>query len=78
MGVSSIVPVEWKVVAHEIGHSKLSLFILDFGAMHDCISATCGNQCSASNAAQCSMTSACRPCGSSCSCEGQYSNLIVQ
>ena len=26
VGVSSIVPVEWKVVAHEIGHSK-SLYI---------------------------------------------------
>ncbi|KAL2913048.1 hypothetical protein HK105_207503 [Polyrhizophydium stewartii] len=31
-GVSSIVPVEWKVVAHEIGHN--------FGAYHDCMSST--------------------------------------
>jgi hypothetical protein len=32
-GVSSIVPVEWKVVAHEIGHN--------FGAIHDCTSQSC-------------------------------------
>ncbi|KAJ3066635.1 hypothetical protein HDU98_010067 [Podochytrium sp. JEL0797] len=31
--VSSIVPVEWKVVAHEVGHN--------FGAIHDCTAATC-------------------------------------
>lgn len=36
-GVSSVVPVEWKVVAHEIGHS--------FGAQHDCSSSGCNSQC---------------------------------
>ena len=37
-GVSSIVPVEWKVIAHEIGHN--------FGAIHDCTSSSCNSQCS--------------------------------
>ncbi|KAI8895235.1 Metallo-peptidase family M12-domain-containing protein [Globomyces pollinis-pini] len=32
-GVSSIVPIEWKVVVHEIGHN--------FGAQHDCSTSTC-------------------------------------
>ncbi|KAJ3177701.1 hypothetical protein HK101_010202 [Irineochytrium annulatum] len=40
--VSSVVPVEWKVVAHEVGHN--------FGAIHDCDAQTCGTtsccQCS--------------------------------
>jgi hypothetical protein len=58
-GVSSVVPVEWKVVAHEIGHN--------FGAIHDCTAQTCrscsGNTCNN-----------CRPCGtgSSCDCNGQF------
>jgi hypothetical protein len=39
-GVSAIVPVEWKVVAHEIGHN--------FGAVHDCTS-SCGTDCTACN-----------------------------
>lgn len=38
-GVSSIVPVEWKVVAHEIGHG--------FGAIHDCSSSGCSSSCRA-------------------------------
>ncbi|KAJ3326561.1 hypothetical protein HDU91_004611, partial [Kappamyces sp. JEL0680] len=36
-GVSSITPVEWKVVAHEIGHG--------FGAIHDCTSSFCTSAC---------------------------------
>ncbi|KAJ3388040.1 hypothetical protein HDU92_001648 [Lobulomyces angularis] len=36
-GVSSSVPVEWKVVAHEIGHN--------FGAIHDCMAETCPSNC---------------------------------
>jgi hypothetical protein len=37
-GVSAIVPVEWKVIAHEIGHN--------FGAIHDCTASICNNECS--------------------------------
>ncbi|KAH6592836.1 hypothetical protein BASA50_007886 [Batrachochytrium salamandrivorans] len=56
-GVSSIVPVEWKVVAHEIGHG--------FGAYHDCMSSTC--PCSGSSA-----SCQCTPCSPNCDCQGQF------
>jgi hypothetical protein len=49
-GVSAIVPVEWKVIAHEIGHN--------FGAIHDCTSQTCNNDCS--------------QCSPSCDCKSQF------
>ncbi|KAJ3195185.1 hypothetical protein HK101_000895 [Irineochytrium annulatum] len=52
-GVSSIVPVEGMVMAHEMGHN--------LGAMHDCDATACA-----------ASTLACRPCGNSCDCKGQY------
>ncbi|OAJ41886.1 hypothetical protein, variant 1 [Batrachochytrium dendrobatidis JEL423] len=56
-GVSSIVPVEWKVVAHEIGHN--------FGALHDCMSSTC--PCSGPTS-----SCQCTPCSPQCDCRGQF------
>ncbi|KAI8377741.1 Metallo-peptidase family M12-domain-containing protein [Radiomyces spectabilis] len=47
-GVSSIIPDEWKVVAHEIGHG--------FGAMHDCNSQLCS--CQGSTQCKCCPLSA--------------------
>ena len=80
--VSSITNTEWKVVAHEIGHSKIqnlltssnSSFFSDFGAVHDCISSTCD-----SSTPSCSSSSSkcvCCPCGSSCDCQEQFSKDI--
>ncbi|KAI8849148.1 Metallo-peptidase family M12B Reprolysin-like-domain-containing protein [Chytridium lagenaria] len=58
-GVSSRVPSEWKVVAHEVGHN--------FGANHDCDATTCG--CQGLDACLC-----CRcPSGrNGCDCEGSF------
>ncbi|KAJ3228030.1 hypothetical protein HK099_007311 [Clydaea vesicula] len=59
-GVSSIVPLEWKVVAHEIGHN--------FGAIHDCMSETCPTSCDTS-----SFSVACECCAcTGCDCDGNY------
>ncbi|KAJ3021448.1 UNVERIFIED_CONTAM: hypothetical protein HDU68_009623 [Siphonaria sp. JEL0065] len=44
--VSSIVPVEWKVVAHEVGHN--------FGAIHDCTSGSCPQKAGSSVCCPCS------------------------
>ena len=64
-GVSSIVPVEWKVVAHEIGHN--------FGAYHDCMTSNC--PCTDSCACQIggkTQTCTCAPCSPNCDCQGQF------
>ncbi|KAL3899863.1 MAG: hypothetical protein SGCHY_001736 [Lobulomycetales sp.] len=60
--VSSIVPTEYKVVAHEIAHN--------FGAIHDCTSSDCPAQCNLNNPNSCG----CCPCGSgsSCDCKGTF------
>ncbi|ORY49862.1 hypothetical protein BCR33DRAFT_713468 [Rhizoclosmatium globosum] len=50
-GVSSIVPVEWKVVAHEVGHN--------FGAIHDCTSSACPQAAGSSVCCPCSPNCDC-------------------
>ncbi|KAI8826643.1 Metallo-peptidase family M12-domain-containing protein [Fimicolochytrium jonesii] len=57
-GVSAAVQIEWKVVAHEIGHN--------FGAYHDCSGAT--NQCPCTDPEACD----CCPCTDTCNCNGQF------
>ncbi|KAI9337786.1 Metallo-peptidase family M12-domain-containing protein [Obelidium mucronatum] len=49
--VSSIVPVEWKVVAHEVGHN--------FGAIHDCTSGSCPQSAGSSLCCPCPSTCDC-------------------
>jgi hypothetical protein len=77
--VSSLTTNSWKVMAHEIGHSKClyKIDILDFGAIHDCS----GSSCPTSN-----NNPSCCPCkssdSSSCSCQSMYmmnafSNIIL-
>ncbi|KAJ3102160.1 hypothetical protein HK100_004413 [Physocladia obscura] len=51
VAVSSIVTVEWKVVAHEVGHN--------FGAIHDCTSATPTDNAISSNFSACSQKDIC-------------------
>ncbi|KAJ3017832.1 hypothetical protein HKX48_003366 [Thoreauomyces humboldtii] len=58
-GVSSSVTVEWKVVAHEIGHN--------FGAIHDCSGLT--GQCPCTDPTVCN----CCPCAdTNCNCDGRF------
>ncbi|KAI9099383.1 Metallo-peptidase family M12-domain-containing protein [Phlyctochytrium arcticum] len=57
-GVSAAVNVEWKVVAHEIGHN--------FGAIHDCTGAP--GQCPCTDPQQCN----CCPCTPDCNCQGKF------
>ncbi|KAJ3413625.1 hypothetical protein HDV05_007769 [Chytridiales sp. JEL 0842] len=55
-GVSSKVPVEWKVVAHEVGHN--------FGAIHDCDISACA--CQGNPGCKCCQ------CPGGCDCKGQF------
>ncbi|KAI8913025.1 Metallo-peptidase family M12-domain-containing protein [Powellomyces hirtus] len=57
-GVSAAVNVEWKVVAHEIGHN--------FGAVHDCSGLT--GQCPCTDPEVCQ----CCPCAGTCDCNGKF------
>lgn len=61
VGITAIVPIEWKVTTHEIGHS--------FGSEHDCTSVSCGSSCT-SVADTCN----CLACGTgtACDCQGKY------
>ncbi|KAJ3393126.1 hypothetical protein HDU92_007957 [Lobulomyces angularis] len=59
-GVSTIVPTEWRVVAHEIGHN--------FGAIHDCEKNSCPSFCFDPDADSCE----CCPCSGGCDCLGEY------
>lgn len=74
VAVSTVVPSEWKVVAHETGHSnfKFKFYNVDFGAIHDCIATYCPLTCTDGD------TCVCCPCGpgAACDCGGQFSKHI--
>ncbi|KAI8894224.1 Metallo-peptidase family M12-domain-containing protein [Globomyces pollinis-pini] len=55
-GISSVTPIEWKVIAHELGHN--------FGALHDCDSHTCLSESS--------MCTKCTEGVDSCNCNGKF------
>jgi hypothetical protein len=58
VSISTIVPVEWKVIAHEMGHN--------FGSEHDCAVGDC--PCTSPD-----LHCGCIACSPICDCKGQYS-----
>ncbi|KAL7752883.1 swr1 complex component [Sorochytrium milnesiophthora] len=70
-GVSSKIPVQWKVVAHEIGHN--------FGAIHDCTQDSCQQQgignlgrSTKKETLLNSNSSQCEPCAPKCDCNSAF------